>query len=349
MFKNTYKSPNGVLSIMNFIDLKKISFSKKLGNVLAYDLVERFDCIKSNGRNSKVYLVDLTNKQRIIAKFYPGKNEDKRERLKTEFSAFQTLWNNKIRQIPKPLSFDYKTNCATYSYVDGRNKLSEDYTSEDIQQAVEFVSHLKEISRNYSNDSFLAASEACFSLNELFQNIESRIAKLNSCKNSNLLKFISELELEYKKRKSSSIADAARIPLSANTILAQGFRVLSPSDFGFHNAILDQNNTWNFLDFEYFGWDDPVKFIIDFQLHPAMMLNESLCSFWQEKMLKVFDDYPALAERIDVYKPLLAIKWCCILLNSFIPSYSKDKKISGEKLKELQLKQLEKAAMMLKR
>jgi len=28
-----------------------------------------------------------------------------------------------------------------------------------------------------------------------------------------------------------------------------------------------------FLDFEYFGWDDPAKMIVDFLLHPAMNLS----------------------------------------------------------------------------
>ena len=36
-------------------------------------------------------------------------------------------------------------------------------------------------------------------------------------------------------------------------------RTLSPSDFGFHNALKRSDGRIVFLDFEYFGWDDPAK------------------------------------------------------------------------------------------
>ena len=40
-------------------------------------------------------------------------------------------------------------------------------------------------------------------------------------------------------------------------------RILSPSDFGLHNTISKKNKLY-FFDFEYFGWDDPIKLICDF-------------------------------------------------------------------------------------
>ena len=40
-------------------------------------------------------------------------------------------------------------------------------------------------------------------------------------------------------------------------------RALSPSDFGLHNALRGQDGQLRFVDFEYFGWDDPVKLVSD--------------------------------------------------------------------------------------
>ena len=34
---------------------------------------------------------------------------------------------------------------------------------------------------------------------------------------------------------------------------------ISPSDFGFHNALLKSNGDIKFIDFEYAGFDDPAK------------------------------------------------------------------------------------------
>ena len=50
-------------------------------------------------------------------------------------------------------------------------------------------------------------------------------------------------------------------------------RSLSPSDFGFHNALLEADGRLTFVDFEYFGWDDPVKIVADVMLHPGMGLS----------------------------------------------------------------------------
>src|SRR6266480_4587472 len=58
--------------------------------------------------------------------------------------------------------------------------------------------------------------------------------------------------------------------------LPQASRILSPSDFGFHNAIRRPDGTLAFVDFEYFGWDDPAKTIVDFLLHPGMSVADTL-------------------------------------------------------------------------
>ncbi len=340
---------------MNFISFRKRSFIKRIGNLIPAENLSHFQSLNSKGQNSKIYIVSLKNKENLIVKFYPPKKKDQRERLKTEFSAFQTLWNNQIRQVPKPLNFNYKKNCAVYSFLSGKNKSATEINKDDILQVVNFVKLLKNISKNYSADSFQSASEACFSLNEVFDNIEERLKILNlSCiklTNKTLSELLLRLQFCYSQIKPWAIKQAKGIPLFPSSHLTQDLRILSPSDLGFHNAILDEQSNWNFLDFEYFGWDDPVKLIIDFMIHPAMNLNSELSQFWLEKMLDLFSEYPGIEQKLRVYFPLLGIKWCCIFLNCFIPSYIKEKKhfLSKTELKDLQLKQLEKAAMMLSR
>ena len=39
--------------------------------------------------------------------------------------------------------------------------------------------------------------------------------------------------------------------------------ILSPSDFGFHNIVKNKKKLY-FLDFEYSGFDDPLKLLSDF-------------------------------------------------------------------------------------
>jgi len=100
--------------------------------------------------------------------------------------------------------------------------------------------------------------------------------------------------------------------------ITENERTLSPSDFGFHNA-LRRTDGIVFLDFEYFGWDDPAKMIADFLLHPAMELAQDLKRRFMAQVLTNFNDNHHLAVRVEIVYPLFGLKWCLILLNEFIP------------------------------
>jgi len=112
-------------------------------------------------------------------------------------------------------------------------------------------------------------------------------------------------------------AVAAREP--ADLEIGPDRRTLSPSDFGFHNAIRRQDGSLAFVDFEYFGWDDPAKTVVDFLLHPGMTLPETLKKRFAGRFLRAFAFVPGLAARARLVYPLFGLKWCLILLNDFLP------------------------------
>ena len=92
-------------------------------------------------------------------------------------------------------------------------------------------------------------------------------------------------------------------------------RILSPSDFGFHNALRGSDGRILFLDLEYFGWDDPAKLIGDFILHPAMNLSNELKTNWIEGSERLFGSDAIV--RVKVMWPLLGLCWCLMLLNVY--------------------------------
>ena len=99
-------------------------------------------------------------------------------------------------------------------------------------------------------------------------------------------------------------------------------RTLSPSDFGFHNAIRRPDGMLDFVDFEYFGWDDPAKTIVDFLLHPGMQLDDALKRRFAAGVCAAFAELPALPARTRIVYPLFGLKWGLILLNDFLPERS---------------------------
>jgi hypothetical protein len=129
-------------------------------------------------------------------------------------------------------------------------------------------------------------------------------------------------------------------------------RTLSPSDFGFHNALRQPDGRIIFLDFEYFGWDDPAKMIADFLLHPAMALSAELNRIFALAIFRRFADWPDLVRRVESVYPLFGLKWCMIMLNEFLPeSYLRRQFAAGapEDRSALQRQQLDKARQMLRR
>ena len=74
-----------------------------------------------------------------------------------------------------------------------------------------------------------------------------------------------------------------------------------------------------FLDFEYFGWDDPVKLASDFVLHPGMDLTLELKKRFLESMSDVFGADKTFCMRLRASLPLYAMRWTMILLNEFLP------------------------------
>jgi hypothetical protein len=84
-----------------------------------------------------------------------------------------------------------------------------------------------------------------------------------------------------------------------------------------------------FVDFEYFGWDDPAKTVVDFVLHPGMSLAEELKQRFTKGFLAAFADVARLADRARIVYPLYGLKWCLILLNDFLPERMTACAISG--------------------
>ena len=277
------------------------------------------------GGNSKVYRVTCDDGTHHAAKFYFQSTMDGLDRLEIEFSSLQFLWNNGERCVPQPLAVDRGSQIALYQYVDGTEIDSRAVSNFDIEQLVNFSMRLKQLAMLKAADQLPRAAEACFSFHALHENILGRLGRLKTVQGEDasytaLQRFLSQefspalgIVVERARRKIGATAWTTELPRHAWT--------LSPSDFGFHNALRRADGSIVFLDFEYFGKDDPAKMIADFVLHPAMELNESNKRFYVERMLQCFSADRDLPDRLTLSYPLFGLKWCMILLNEFVPKY----------------------------
>jgi len=173
------------------------------------------------------------------------------------------------------------------------------------------------------------ASEACLSAASLVSQIELRKERLDSVSRSypSLATFLSDVFVgSWECVKSRSLAEWPRS--SRDRDLSTEHRILSPSDFGFHNA-LRRDGQIIFLDLEYFGWDDPAKLTADFIWHPGMDLDADLIALWEKAMLELFSDDPDFETRLRAAMPLYGMRWTMILLNEFLPGFTESRKNAG--------------------
>ena len=130
--------------------------------------------------------------------------------------------------------------------------------------------------------------------------------------------------------------------------LSQADRCLSPSDFGFHNALRAGDERLRFLDFEYAGWDDPAKMVCDFFCQPAVPVP---LHFYDDVVGRVaaVSGGSSLPQRIGLLLPVYQLKWCCILLNDFLPLGRRRRSFAGGTAaqEEQKARQLQKARQAL--
>jgi len=309
------------------------------------------------GANSQVYKVEA-ERQRFALKVYFRHPEDKRDRLATEHGSFSYLWANGFREIPEPLAADAERGWAVYQFIEGE-KISSGHAGEkEALEAADFLGRLRELSRKDESRKLGVASEACFSVAAMLENLDQRFNRLRTA---------AEAAASYQSLNDFLVSEftpllerviqwsGARLQ-AADTLFAQELdrtqRTLSPSDFGFHNALRQPNGRIIFLDFEYFGWDDPAKMISDFLLHPAMSLSLELKKKFVSAVMRRFADSPGLGARLESVYPLFGLKWCLIMLNEFLPAELLRRRFAataGVDRSVVQTRQLAKARTMLNR
>ena len=311
--------------------LDHVFHSSAFGRLLGQPVTE-LEWIGGGG-NSRIYKLPGPH----AGKVYFGQH-----RLEAEFSALQFLWRHGVRCVPQPIAADPASRLAVYEYIEGTKFAASDVTASDIDAAVEFLAALKRLASEPDATALPAAAEACFTAQAIVQNLRSRSPRLAGAPALN--EFLNKGFLPMLERL------AAKLPVEAE--LSADQRTLSPSDFGFHNALRRPDGRLVFLDFEYFGWDDPAKMVSDFLLHPALELPENLKHRFVTGIYRQFAANKSLAKRVETVYPLFGLKWCLIMLNEFVPEDLQRRGFaSGGSLDRstAQARQLEKARRMLAR
>jgi len=332
--------------VISLTDLRPLCARSGLGEVVAIEPL-------AGGRNNRVFCLE-TRDRRVLVKAYV--RDDRRDRLKCEFVFLQYLAWRGVSCVPRPLGADPGLQVALYEFVEGRGLNIEEITEGDVDQAVEFVRAANLGRDDERAQGLVPAAEACFSMTQHLETVERRVARLEEVETiSNVdgeaRAFVRrDLAPLWRALRRTVEAECARAGLLA-TALPPASRCLSPSDFGYHNALREPSGRIRFLDFEYAGWDDPAKLACDFANQPDMPLQPALSRRFLAALVDADEAPEQLEQRVRWLTPVYQLKWSCIILNAFLPRDGRPSRVLGEDADDLQGKrqQLAKARRMLER
>jgi hypothetical protein len=260
----------------------------------------------------------------LVVKWYFHHATDTRDRLGAEYAFLEYAWDMGLRCIPQPLGKDLSAHLAIYEFVEGDKLEASQVDESAMRQASQFLALLNSRHSRAQAAALPNASEACFSVVEHFAMVDSRLASLanmpvESDVDSTAVEFISRLTAYWNNAKLRLLQGCKALSLAPDSALPTGERCLSPSDFGFHNALVRPDGSLCFIDFEYAGWDDPAKAVGDFFYHPGVAVPHDQFEPFLAQALASFDNAQQMAARARLLKPISQVKWCCIIMNEFLP------------------------------
>jgi len=285
------------------------------------------------GANNRVFAVKGADRPALL-KSYFRHPADTRDRLGTEFGFSRFAWSAGVCALPEPLACDEGAGLGLYALLEGAPIDAAAVGSSAVASAAAFVADLVSVQHLPDAARLSHASEACFTLEEHLARVDDRVARVAAIEpvddvaracTSFVEGALAPVWARLRERTRAAARDAG---VAADVPLRHDERCLSPSDFGFHNALCAPDGTFWFLDFEYAGWDDPAKLVADFFCQVAVPIPlDHLPAFVQAAL----GHLPGRAVRdariallLDVYR----VKWCCILLNDFVPAGSERRRFA---------------------
>lgn len=252
--------------------------------------------------------------QRWVIKGYAPAQPVQRDRMQAEVEFLRFAALAAPGFTPALIHVDPERRCVVLEHLEGEAFPEGVAPCEGaLAEAVEFFRQLNAEPRLARESIQLDAAEGFLSLREHLDNVRERLERMTCTHLDPELRpqaesLLLELhcELTHTEERTSSLIDQGLVGDAINP----DDRCVSPSDFGFHNAILTAQGI-RFIDFEFAGWDDAAKAVVDFNLQPRVPVPKNHCH-----LVAAFpiEQRQSLRTRCEALGPILRLKWLCILL-----------------------------------
>lgn len=278
----------------------------------------------AGGANNRVYRLDTVTGP-VLLKAYFRHPADPRDRLRAEWAFLRFARAAGVRCVPRPLACDPSAGLALYEFVPGATLHGTFATAADVDAALAFFHDLDAAKNRVEAADLPRASEACFTLEDHFATVARRVERLRSLTGGGPAEaaaaaFVAEeVAPAWQSVLTAARGHALAAGLPPDRPLDPADRCVSPSDFGFHNALREPDGRLRFIDFEYAGWDDPAKLVCDFFCQPAVPAPAGAFDRFAAAVGRRSVEPAAFLARANLLLPVYRVKWVCIMLNEFLP------------------------------
>ncbi len=276
----------------------------------------------TGGRNNQAFRVTLEDATDVVLKLYHHDPRDTRDRLRAEWNFLTYVWERGVRNVPQPIVKDDASHAALIGFVAGEKRKPGTLIENDVAQAADFIAAINTTPRDVM--ALNPGSEACVSIEQHIETVTRRVARLDQLDptaphaSAAQAMIDNEVQPAWIDIKSKAFIGANLAGVGVHRQLDPTEMCVSPSDFGFHNALADKDGALTFIDFEYAGRDDPAKLICDFLCTPEIPLPGDWTEQTIIKLARAIDG-DSVRERARLLLPVYRIKWICIMLNEFLP------------------------------
>jgi len=306
------------------------------------------------GANNRVYRVNVNGTSSLLKHYFRHPN-DPRDRLLAEFSFSTFAWDRGLRALPRPLACSFRHRLGLYEFVDGRPPEQGEITGDMVGQLLDFYLELNCHRQSTGARALPVASEACASIEQHLSCVEQRIGHLGRMDNSSApdreaVAFVrNELYEVWIRVRGAVVERVSDVGLTGYSWMSREDWRLSPSDLGFHNVVMPADGRLRLVDFEYAGWDDPARMVCDFFCQQEVPVPVEYHDLVRDSVGASVSEPSRYHQRVEILLPVYRMKWCCILLNDFLPEGRARRQFAGraDHLEKRKAEQLQKARRML--
>ena len=248
---------------------------------------------KVEGGNSTILKVETSTGSFVAIKLYKGLPDRINRMLNRELSAIRFLKTHNFRNIPEILEVQNDLGLIIFKWIDGEIPKADLASMESIINMCLDLYNLEKDGVYFEN-----AVDSVFSIKEINDQVQERIYELSNLYISSIFDLL-HLTLNAKLNQYKNAFVQNQI-FSGTT--------LNISDLGTHNMLLE-NDSFSFVDFEFFGRDSIDKMVGDFLLHPRNEFNSDLILNF---INTISDKLSWNRTNLEALLPILSLKWALI-------------------------------------